>query len=146
LLSTALFPSKTTTSRKEAILKAASGQDLVVRGVQTGEPVVQWKEDGSDTAPGPKAAHYESVRKEVGAHLLYNAFWLVNHFCVHQMLMRDRMHTIDLGVIVTLIKAIMRKFYECVEIFLDKEGLAASKLETRFKNVLATRTGPDNQT
>ena len=47
------------------------------------------------------------------AHLLYNAFWLVNHFCVHQMLMRDRMHTIDLGVIITLIKAIMRKIYEC---------------------------------
>ena len=62
------------------------------------------------------------------------------------MLMQDRMHTIDLGVIITLIKAIMRKFFECVEIFLDKEGLAASKLETRFKNVLATSTGPDNQT
>jgi hypothetical protein len=61
------------------------------------------------------------------------------------MLMRDRMHTIDLGVIVTLVKAIMRKFYECVEIFLDNEGLAASKLEIRFKNVLAKRTGPDNQ-
>ena len=36
-----------------------------------------------------------------------------------------RMHAIDLGVIVTLIKAMMWKFYECVEIFLDKEGLAA---------------------
>ena len=77
--------------------------------------------------------------------LLYNAFWTVNHFCVHQMLMKDRMHAIYLGVIVTLIKAMMRKFYECVEIFLDKEGLAASKLEKRFKNILATRTGPDNQ-
>jgi len=54
-----------------------------VRGVNTGEPVVQWKADGSETKPGPKAAHYESVRKTVGAHLLYNAFWLVNHFCVH---------------------------------------------------------------
>ena len=63
LLSTALFSSETTTSRKEAILKAASGQDRFVRGVQTGEPVVQWKEDGSDTAPGPKAAHYESAKK-----------------------------------------------------------------------------------
>ena len=116
-----------------------------MRGVNTGEPVVQWKADGSETKPGPKAAHYESVRKTVGAHLLYNAFWLVNHFCVHQMLMRDRMHTIDLGVIVTLVKAIMRKFYESVEIFLDNEGLAASKLEIRFKNVLVKRTGPDNQ-
>ena len=56
-----------------------------------------------------------------------------------------RMHAIDLGVIVTLIKAMMWKFYECVEIFLDKEGLAAFKLEKQFKNILATTTGLDNQ-
>ena len=103
----------------------------------------QWKEDGSDTAPGPKAAHYESVRKEVGAHLLYNAFWLVNHFCVHQMLMQDRMHTIDLGVINTdyyTHQGYNAQILRMCEIFLDKEGLAASKLET----LLATRTGQDN--
>ena len=145
LLSTSLFPSKSTPLWKAAIIKAASGQDLVVRRAPSREKVVQWEEDGSDTAPGPNSSHYESVRKSVGAHLLYNAFWIVNHFCVHQMIMKDRMHAIDLGVIVTLIKAMMRKYYECVEIFLNKEGLAASKLEKRFKNILATRTGQDSQ-
>ena len=145
LLSTALFPSKSTPLRKAAIIRAASGQDLVVRGVPSRDKVVQWEEDGSDTAPGPNSSHYESVRKSVGAHLLYNAFWIVPHFCVYQMLMKDRMHAIDLGVILTLIKAMMRKYYECVEIFMDNEGLAANKLEKRFKNILATRTGPDNQ-
>lgn len=117
----------------------------MVRGVPSRGKVVQWEEDGSDTAPGPNSSHYESVRKSVGAHLLYNAFWIVPHFCVYQMLMKDRMHAIDLGVILTLIKAMMRKYYECVEIFMDNEGLAANKLEKRFKNILATRTGPDNQ-
>ncbi len=41
------------------------------------------------------------------------------------MLMRDPMHQIDLGVIVHLIRAVLRKFKECVEIALDKVGLAA---------------------
>jgi hypothetical protein len=49
------------------------------------------------------------------------------HFCVHQMLMRDPMHRIDLGAIVHLIKVILRKFKGCVEIALDKVGLAAKK-------------------
>ena len=44
------------------------------------------------------------------------------HFCEYQMLMKDRMHAIDLGVILTLIKAMMRKYYECVEIFMDNEA------------------------
>ena len=74
LLSTALFPSKSTPLWKAAIIRAASGQDLVVRGVPSRDKVVQWEEDGSDTAPGPNSSHYESVRKSVGAHLLYNAF------------------------------------------------------------------------
>ena len=33
-----------------------------------------------------------------------------SNFCVHQMLMRDGMHVIDLGIIITLIRAILRTF------------------------------------
>ena len=41
--------------------------------------VVEWAKDG-----------YEDTRtqRRCGAHLVFNAFWLVAHFCVHQMLMR----------------------------------------------------------
>ena len=44
------------------------------------------------------------------------------------MLMRDPMHQIDLGAIVHLIRAILRKFQEFVETALAKPGLAARKL------------------
>jgi hypothetical protein len=61
------------------------------------------------------------------------------------MLMRDPMHQIDLGAIVYLIRAILRKFEECVEIALDKAGLAAKKLRQRFELMLTKRNGLDNQ-
>ena len=67
------------------------------------------------------------------------------NFCVHQMLMQDAKHAIDLGVIITLIRAILRAFLETVELVLDIEGLAVAKLEARFRNILARRTGPDGQ-
>ncbi len=41
------------------------------------------------------------------------------------MIMRDLIHQIDFGTIVHRIRAIMRKFHECVEIALDKAGIAA---------------------
>ena len=59
------------------------------------------------------------------------------------MLMHDGMYAIDLGVIVTLIRAILQAFLECVELILDIEGRAAAKLENRFKNVLACRKGQE---
>jgi len=67
------------------------------------------------------------------------------HFCVHQKLMRYAMHAIDLVVIITLIRAILRAFLETVELVLDIEGRAVAKLEARFRNILARRTGPDGQ-
>jgi len=138
---------KTTESRRRAIEKAASGVDLpdCIRNASS-QPVVEWDaSDGSSHRPGPNSAHYEDARTRCGAHLVFNAFWLIAHFCVHQMLMRDGMHAIDLGVIVTLIRAILRAFLECVELILDIEGRAAAKLEKRFKNVLACRMGREGQ-
>ena len=111
-----------------------------------GEPVVDWgKAPDHVHAPGPNAANYERFRESAGAHLVFNAFWQIQHFCVHQMLMRDPMHQIDLGAIIHLIKAILRKFNECVETALDQYGLAAKRLGQRFRLMLAKRNGRDGQ-
>ena len=133
--------------RQAEITAEASGDGLRYRGVQrvVDGRVVDWDEDDSNVRPGPNAIHYETSRKECGAHLLYNAFWAAQHFCVHQMLSRDGMHAIDLGAIIRLIMAIIRKYFECVEKNLGDEGLAASKLEKRMRQCLARRTGPDGQ-
>ena len=96
-------------------------------------------------APGPNASKYERFRESAGAHLVFNAFWQIQHFCVHQMLMRDPMHQIDLGAIIHLIKAILRKFNECVEAALEQYGLAAKRLGKRFRLMLAKRKGRDGQ-
>ena len=52
------------------------------------------------------------------------------------MYMRDPMHQIDSGVIVSFLKAILRKFRECVEIPLGIAGAAAKKLTQRLCRLL----------
>ena len=47
------------------------------------------------------------------------------------------MHTINLGIILTLIRAILQAFLEEVEVVLDIQGRATSNLEVLFRNVLA---------
>ena len=111
-----------------------------------GGSVVDWGEAPSHAhSPGPNSANYESFREQCGAHLVYNAFWNVKHFCVHQMLMRDPMHQVDLGAIVHLIKAIFRKYLESVETALGIPGRAAAMLKQRFELMFLKRTGPDGQ-
>ena len=88
----------------------------------------------------PGVKHYEAQRRKAGAHLLFNAFWLIPHFCVNLMYMRDPMHQIDNGVIITFLKAILRKYRECVENTLDKIGLAAKKLTSRLRLLLRKYT------
>ena len=46
------------------------------------------------------------------------------------------MHQIDSGVIVSFLKAILRKFRECVEIPLGIAGAAAKKLTNRLRRLL----------
>ena len=74
-----------------------------------------------------------------------NAFWEVPIFCVQQILPRDGMHAIDLGAIIRLILAILRRFLVCVELILNMEGLAAKKLEERMRWCLARCEDPDGQ-
>jgi hypothetical protein len=128
-MSTAVFASKSSRDRRRDITRAAAGKDLVIQRMTPGKSVVNWGEAPDHVhSPGPNAANYENFSAHAGAHLVFNAFWNIQHFCVHQMLMRDPMHQIDLGAIVHLIRAILRKFKECVVIALDKVGLAAKKL------------------
>ena len=82
------------------------------------------------------ARFYESQRKKAGAHLFFNAFWLIPHFCINLMYMRDTMHQIDSGVIISFLKAILRKFKECVEIPLKIPGAAAGRLTRRLRMLL----------
>ncbi len=49
---------------------------------------------------------------------------------------RDSMHQIDRGVIISFLKAIMRKFRECVEIPLGLGNAAAKKLTNRLRMLL----------
>ena len=84
----------------------------------------------------PGVRYYESQRKKAGAHLLFNAFWLIPNFCINQMYMRDPMHQIDSGVIISFLKAVLRKFRECVELPLGIAGAAAKKLTMRLRRLL----------
>ncbi len=81
---------------------------------------------------------------------MYHAFWKIKNFCVQQMLLRDDMHAINLGAIILLIMTILRIYFECVEKILDKEGLdkeglAASRLEALLRRYLNRREGTDGQ-
>jgi hypothetical protein len=141
---------KTTKDTRAAVTAAASGDGLRALGMQrmgTG-PVVQWNDDGSSVRPGPESSHYEAGRAECGAHLLFNAFWKVANCCVHQLLLRDSMHQIDLGVIIRLIMAILRKYWEDVLQFLNdgSDGLAAKRLQERLCRMLARHFGQDGRT
>jgi hypothetical protein len=135
---------------RAAVTAAASGdglRNIGLRGMGPGA-VVQWNDDGSNVRPGPESSHYEAARGECGAHLLFNAFWTVANCCVHQLLMKDSMHQIDLGVIVRLIMAILRKYWEDVLQWLGDEfaGLAAKKLQQRLCKVLERRIDQDGRT
>jgi hypothetical protein len=55
------------------------------------------------------------------------------------MYMRDTMHQIDSGVIISFIKAILRKFRECVEIPLGLGTAASKKLTDRLRMLLGKK-------
>jgi hypothetical protein len=137
-MSTAVFASKSSRDMRRDITRAAAGKDLVIQRMTTEKSVVNWGEAPDHTrSPGPNTANYKRFRAHAWAHeahLVFIAFWNIQHFCVHwhQRLMRDPMHQIGLGAIVHLIRAILRKFKAFVEIALGKVGLAAKKIRQRF--------------
>ena len=96
------FPVKTTSAVKASVLAEAAGNGI---------PVVEFHAEGKKTTAGPNAKSYESSRQRAGAHLVFNAFWLVSTFCLLQMYMRDSLHQIDHGVTIHVLRAILRLFW-----------------------------------
>ena len=155
-LETADFEAKTMRKVRQRIEIAAAGGYLT--GRQNSTRVVKWDPDGRNVRPGPGmitliliihimyiisnivynpgVRYYESQRLKAGAHLFFNAFWLIPNFCINQMYMRDPMHQIDSGVIISFLKAVLRKFRECVEFPLGIPGAAAKKLTGRLRRLL----------
>ena len=62
--------------------------------------MLEFSNDGRTHTEGPAGPHYEGEHKRAGYHLFFNAFWLVSHFCLFQMYMRDSLHQTDHGVII----------------------------------------------
>ena len=97
-------------------MKAAVGEDG--SGLDFNEAVVVHGDSERSTRPGRESSQYESSRSVAGAHLLFNAFWLCSSFCIFQMHMRDSLHQIDHGIIIHVLRGILRLFlgnnmYKC---------------------------------
>ena len=75
-----------------------------------GRPVVEFSQEGR-TTEGPAGRHYEGEHKRAGYHLFFNAFWLVSHFCLFQMYMRDSLHQVDHGIVIHVLRGILRLFF-----------------------------------
>ena len=78
-----------------------------------GRPVVNFGKDASGLkhSKGPEARHYDREHKCSGFHLFFNVFWNVSSFCLFQMHMRDSLHQIDHGVIIYVLRGVLRLFY-----------------------------------
>jgi hypothetical protein len=90
--------------KKEVFRFAAGGGKFGDRG-----SVVDFTDDGQ-TRAGPSSSNYESRRACAGAHLMFNAFWMISSFCIYQMYMRDSLHQVDHGIIIHILRAILRLF------------------------------------
>jgi hypothetical protein len=132
------FEAKTMRKVRQRVELAAAGPGGYLKGRHNSTLVVKWDPDGRNVRPGPGiitiiliiyiiyiilisvyktgVLYYESQRIKACAHLFFNAFWLIPNFCINQMYLRDPMHQIDSGVIISFLKAVLRKFRECVEI------------------------------
>ena len=74
-------------------------------------PVVEFSNDGQTHTEGPAARSYDQEHRRCGFHLFFNAFWLISDFCLFQMHMRDSLHQIYHGVIIHVLRGILRLFY-----------------------------------
>ena len=133
-LSTDNAPARTTTAHRQAVDDEVAGNNT------GGRPVVTWHPQTKEMVPGPASKYYESGRKRAGCHLVFNAFWAIQVFCIYQMCMRDPMHQMDKGVIVQLLKAILHLYHEQVESVMGQAGLAAKKMTARLSAALGSRT------
>ena len=128
-MSTADAQARTTAAHRQAV------EDEVAGNYTGGRPVVTWHPQTKEMVPGPASRYYNSSRLRAGCHLVYNAFWAIQGFCIYQLCMLDPMHQVEKGVI-----AILRLYSEQVESVLGKAGLAAKKLTSRLTAALGSRT------
>ena len=91
-------------------MKAAAGGDGSGLDLDEAVVVLGNSERSTGTRPGPKSIQYERSRSVAGAHLLFNAFWLCSSFCIFQMHMRDSLHQVDHGIIIHVLRGILRLF------------------------------------
>ena len=143
-LSTAVFASKYSAEWRRAVEMVAAGQGKNSQRMQQEASAVDFGEHPDHIhPPGPNAVHYEQFRGLADAHLIFHAFWNIQHFCVFQMLMRDPMRQVDLGAIVhltTVTRAMLRKFQTCVGTVLGMPALAVRKVPHRLECMLAKRS------
>ena len=99
------FRSKSTARVKKTVMAAAAG----IPGA--GRPVVQFCHNGRQHTEGPAVRDYEREHRRSGFHLFFSTFWMISTFCLFQMHMRDSLHQIDHGVIIHVLRAILRLFY-----------------------------------
>ena len=74
-------------------------------------PVVEFSSNGRTHTEGPAARSYDREHQRSGFHLFFSAFWLIPNFCLFQMHMRDSLQKIDHGVIIHVLRGILRLFY-----------------------------------
>ena len=116
------------------IEKPASGVDIPeMFRIGSAEPDVEFGEDRSfhcPGGPGPNSSHYEDAQERCGAHLVFKVSRMISNFCVHQMLMCNGIHAVDLGIIITLIGAILRAFQvlEIVDSVLYRQEMRAMEM------------------
>ena len=85
-LSSAVYQTKTVTTRRVQITEAAKGSDRFLRGMRLGT-VVDWGEGEKPThSPGPNSSHYEAFRT------LCNA-------CTHLFVVMHNLHNVCVVVV-----------------------------------------------
>ena len=99
------FKPKTTAKVRKAVEAAAKG----IPGASC--PVIEFSNQGRTHKEGPAGRTYERERTRTGFHLFFNAFWNVPNFCLFQMSMRDSLHQIDHGVVIHVLRGILRSCY-----------------------------------
>ena len=116
---------------KQAVLDKAAGN---------GSLVVDWDAETKKMTQGQSSGSYEFALKKAGCHPIWNAFWIINGLCIFQMCMRDPIHEIDKGVLLTLLKTILRLYAEQIELVMSSAGSAAKKLTERLNKAFGSRT------
>jgi hypothetical protein len=93
---------------------------------------------------GTKAAYNQAVQALQGHQLLANPFREIAHFDVNQQCMRDPLHTLDLGVSLTLLRGAVKLFIQ-VQRKMGVQENADELLLKRLNMNMSNYPGPNGQ-